>query len=159
MEKIRKSKTNIFKSKIENFYSPWYNGMMEMYGSGIWYAVSMLITALTSGSVATFLTIRAQKKRANAEAKGAEATAESTELDNVEKAIKIWREMAESLKTELETSRAKYDEVTKQVIDLKKAVDRLNCSNQRILKLLDRISPENMDKLIAEIKHEIKGDA
>lgn len=118
-----------------------------------------VFSALFGGGIGSVITFKATRKKAGAEAKGAEATAESTELDNVEKAIKIWREMAESLKTELENSRSKYDEVTRQVIDLKKAVDRLNSSNQRILKLLDRISPENMDKLIAEIKHEIKGDA
>jgi hypothetical protein len=130
-----------------------------MYGFGIWSVVSSLISAVLGGGMVWIFAMKAQKKRLNAEAKGAEANAESTELNNVEKAITIWREMAESLKKELEASRTKYDEVTKQVVELKKSVDKLNTSNQRILKLLDRISPENMDKLIAEIKHEIKGDA
>lgn len=130
-----------------------------MYGFGIWSVVSSLISALLGGGMVWIFAMKAQKKRLNAEAKGAEANAESTELSNVEKAITIWRQMAESLRAELEASRSKYDEVTKQVVELRKSVDKLNTQNQRILKLLDRISPENMDKLIAEIKHEIKGDA
>ena len=122
--------------------------------------VSTILNLLFGGGlIYTFLTIRSQRKKARADADGAKALAESTELDNVEKAIRIWREMAENLQKELETSRTRYEEMTKQVNDLRKAVEKLNSSNQRILKLLDRISPENMDKLIAEIKHEIKGDA
>jgi predicted RNase H-like nuclease (RuvC/YqgF family) len=112
------------------------------------------------GFIITLLTLRAQRKKAGAEAKGAEATAESTELDNVEKAIKIWREMAESLKTELMASNERYDAVAKQVEALRKDVQKLNCTNQKILKLLDKISHDNLESTVAEIKEEIKkGDA
>jgi redox-regulated HSP33 family molecular chaperone len=111
---------------------------------------------LGGGFLITILTLRAQRKKANAEAKGADALAESTELDNVTKAITIWREMAENMSKELADSRAKYDEVTSLVKKLQSSVDKLNCTNQKILKLLDKISHENLESTVAEIKNEIK---
>ena len=112
------------------------------------------------GFIITLLTLRAQRKKAGAEAKGAEATAESTELDNVEKAIKIWREMAESLKTQLSETQSNYTEMAKQVEGLRKDVNRLNCTSNRILKMLNQITHENMEKLVSDIKDEIqKSDA
>jgi len=108
------------------------------------------------GFLITMLTLRSKRKQAGAEAKGAEANAESTELDNVTKAIGIWREMAQSLSNELTESRTKYEEVLSLVTRLQKSVDRLNCTNGKILRLLDKISHENLEKTVAEIKDEIK---
>ncbi|HAQ21111.1 MAG TPA: hypothetical protein DCR40_18040 [Prolixibacteraceae bacterium] len=109
-----------------------------------------------SGFIISLITLRSQQKKAGSEAKGAEATAESTELDNVEKAIKIWREMAENLKAELTVSNEKYDAVAKKVEGLRKDVQKLNYTNQKILKLLDKISHDNLETTVAEIKEEIK---
>lgn len=118
--------------------------------------ISLALNLILGGGFIFILTVRAQKKKANAEAQGAEALAESTELDNVEKAIKIWREMAESLRLELQDSRHKYEEIVSQVAELKKSIDRLNNTNARILRMLDKMSPSNFDKLVAEIKQEIE---
>jgi len=118
--------------------------------------ISLVLNLIFGGGfLITFLTLKAQKKKAGAEAKGAEATAESTELSNVSQAIKIWREMAESLKAELEVSRLKYDVVLGSVLKLQKSVDRLNCTNGKILRLLDKISHENLERTVEEIKLEI----
>lgn len=133
--------------------------MMDLGGFdfGIWGVVSTVVASIFGGGfVGSFLTVRAQRKKATAEAKGAEATAESTELDNVEKAIKIWREMAQSLKTELEASRSNYAEVASQVELLRKDVQRLNTISNRILKMLDKITHENLDKMVETIKEEIQ---
>jgi len=112
------------------------------------------------GFLISFLTLRAQRKKAGAEAKGAEATAESTELDNVEKAIRIWREMAENLKTQRDEAITSFGEVSKQVEALRRDVKKLNSTNQKILKLLDQISHENLERMVKEIKEEIeKSDA
>lgn len=108
------------------------------------------------GFIITLLTLRSQKKKANAEAKGAEATAEGTELDNVTKAISNWREEAEYFKKELGEARSNYSEVTAMVVKLQKSVDRLNYTNMKILKLLDKISHDNLETTVAEIKNEIK---
>ena len=118
--------------------------------------ISNVLALIMGGGFIYMLTIRAQKKKANAEAQGAEAMAESTELDNVEKAIKIWREMAESLRQELAASHEKYEAVVIQVNELKKSIDRLNSTNAKILRMLDKMSPSNFDKLIAEIKQELE---
>ena len=100
--------------------------------------------------------LKAQRKKVKAEAQHQEAVAESSELDNVEKAIKIWREMAESLKEELSDSRKKYDNLMTEVRELKKSICKLNTINTKILGLLDKMSPENYEKLIVEIKREIE---
>lgn len=119
--------------------------------------VSLILNlVLGSGFLITFLNLKSERKKAASEAKGAEATAEGTELDNVEKAIKIWREMAESLKLELEASRKNYDEVARQVEALRKEVQKLNTISQRILKKLDKITHDNLDQMVEEIKQEIQ---
>lgn len=109
------------------------------------------------GFIFSLITIRAQRKKANAEAAGAIASAESTELENVEKAIRIWREMAEQLQEELKKQRAEYVIVTTHIDQLKKEVKRLTETSNRILRLLDSITPENLDKMKEQIKNEIGG--
>lgn len=119
--------------------------------------VSLALNLIFGGGfIITFLTIRAQKKKASAEAKGAEASAESTELDNVEKAIRIWREMAENFKTELTCYQEKYADLARQVEGLRREVKKLNTTNQKILNLLDMISHDNLESTVAEIKSEIQ---
>jgi hypothetical protein len=120
--------------------------------------ISIVLNALLGGGMLfQFFTVKALKNKANAEAEGAIATAESTELDNVEKAIAIWREMAQQLKAELAESGSKYTEVAKQVEELRKEVCKLTATSNKILKLLDRITHENLDKMVEQIKNEING--
>jgi len=121
---------------------------------------TILITAISTllgGGIGAIFTLRASRKKAFAEAAGANAQAESTELDNVEKAITIWREMAVELKNELQESRTKYLEVGKQVEDLRKEVCNLTATSNKILKMLDRITHDNLEKVIEQIKDEING--
>ena len=117
---------------------------MEMYQ---W--VSLILNfVLGGGLIVTLVTLRSQKIQAAANAQKAIAEARADELKNVETAIKIWREMAESLAD-------KYDVVAVQVENLTKEVARLNSINSRIVKLLDKLTPENMDKIVEQIKKEI----
>lgn len=97
----------------------------------------------------TVVTLRSVKVRANAEAQKAVAEARTTELQNVESAIKIWRDMA----TEMSD---KYDHVLVELDKLRREVNRLNTINNRIVKLLDRITPENLESVIETIKKEIQ---
>jgi predicted RNase H-like nuclease (RuvC/YqgF family) len=121
--------------------------------------LSLILNLVLGGGVITqFLTMRSIRKKANSEAKGTEATAESTELDNVEKAIRIWREMAENLKIQLNESNNRYIDMARELQSLRKDVQRLTCTSNRILKLLDKITHENMDKIVNEIKQEIKSE-
>ncbi len=97
------------------------------------------------GLIVSLVTLRATKKKATAEAK-------ASELDNVQEAITIWRLMAENLRKELETSRVNYEEMNKQVDGLRKAVTRLTNVNNRMVKLLDKITPENLESMVEQIK-------
>jgi predicted nucleic acid-binding Zn-ribbon protein len=118
--------------------------------------ISLFLNAMLGGGMAIqFLTLRSIKAKARGEADAIEASVAGTELENVEKAIKIWREMAESLKNELKDSREKYTEVACQVDALRKEVARVNTTSNKILRLLDRITHENFDKIVGQIKTEI----
>lgn len=123
-----------------------------------WMDIASLALNLIFGGgiIITFITLKSQRKRAAAEADGAVASADSTELDNVDKAIKIWREMAMELKSELTASRTKYEEVSVQVECLRRDVQKLNNISTRILKMLDKITHENLDKMVETIKEEIQ---
>ena len=117
--------------------------------------ISIIVSGLFSGGVATLLTMRSLKVKAAAEAKTAEATAESNELDNVDKAIKIWREMAEKLYGELDESRRENTQFMLEISLLKKEVTKLSNITNRIAKILDQITPENMEKKVNQIKSEL----
>lgn len=97
------------------------------------------------GFLTTLLANRYQRKKLLAETKG-------QELDNVQEAITIWRDMANELKKELEASRKGYEVMAKQVEILKRAVSRLTTVNNKMVKLLDKITPDNLESMISEIK-------
>jgi chromosome segregation ATPase len=120
---------------------------------GIWMLLSSFISAFLGGGAMYLFTLKSKKKEAAATAQNAEAIAEGQELNNVEKAIKIWREMAESLKLELADSRAKRDELALQIDKLSEQVKKLTCITGRIAKLLDKITPENIEEIKGEIKN------
>lgn len=111
-----------------------------------------LIQFLAGGAVlstiSTIVTLRATRKKADAEAK-------TSELDNVQEAVKIWRETAEAFKTQFEASKADNCEITKQIDALRKDVAKLTNITARVLKLLDKITPENLESTINEIRDEI----
>ncbi len=111
--------------------------------------VSLVLNlVLGGGLIVSFFTIRAQKKEANAKAQKAVAEATTNEIQNVEAAIKIWREIAQDMAE-------KYESVSAQVEQLSKEVKRLNTINNRIVKLLDKITPENIEHMVEEIKKQM----
>lgn len=112
--------------------------------------VSLVLNAILGGGfLVTLLTLRSTRKKAAYEAKG-------KELDNVQEAIGIWREMAENLRKELAESRAENDtlqhEMRKEIESLRKAVGRLSTINSKMVKLLDKITPENLEVMVKQIK-------
>lgn len=119
--------------------------------------VSLVLNLIFGGGfLISALTLRAQRKKVGAEAKGAEATAKGTELDNVEEAIKIWRETAESLKVQRDDALAAFSDISKQVESLQKDVKKLTSTNQKILKLIAIISHENYADVAKKIQDEIE---
>lgn len=119
---------------------------------GIWMIISSLTSAILGGGAIYLFTLKSKKKEAAATARNTEALADGSELNNVEKAIKIWRDMAEKLATELEEQRKKSDELKSQLDKLTKEVSRLSCINNKILTLLDKITPENIEQTVGEMK-------
>jgi septal ring factor EnvC (AmiA/AmiB activator) len=104
------------------------------------------------GGMMYLFTLKSKKKEAAATAQNAEAMAESQELNNVEKAIAIWRKMAEDLEKELDKQRQKTVELTTQINELSKEVKRLTCINSRIMRLLDNITPDNIESTVGKMK-------
>ena len=122
--------------------------------------VSLIVNFVLGGTVwvqfATLKSIKhqaaANAEKANANAKEAHAVAKSSELDNVNAAIKIWREMAEEMASE----RA---DLSQRVENLSVEVRRLKNATNRVTRLLDRITPDNMSEMLEEIKKEINNEA
>ncbi|MGE4590005.1 MAG: hypothetical protein AB7E34_10590 [Acidaminococcaceae bacterium] len=105
-----------------------------------------------TGFIVTLVTLKSARSEADAKAKLAVSEYKTNEIQNVESAIKIWREMAEQMSD-------KYDEVIHELDKLRKEVNRLNRINTRIMKLLDKITPDNMEIIVEQIKEEIKNES
>ncbi len=125
--------------------------------------ISLLLNLFLGGSlIVTLVTLRAQKKRALADAELAEANAKEQEIGNVDRAIAIWREIAErigernaSLIKQNEELIKQHSDLTEKLSKLQRQVSRLNSINGKIVKLLDQITPENLEKKVSEIKQQI----
>lgn len=111
-----------------------------------------------AGLFVTIVTLKSVKQEARGKAQQAIAEAEKTvaavrkdEIENVEAAIKIWRDMATDMAE-------RHSETMKQVELLRKEVNRLRLINNRIVKLLDKITPENLQATVEKIKQEIEDD-
>jgi len=118
-------------------------------------AIAGVITAFGGAFAGWFFT----RKKNNAEA-------EISELDGVEKAIKIWRETAENLLAEvnkhLEEKRNLSDEISKlneTITTLYAEVNKLKQINNRILCALRNITPENAKQVVDELTQHIEGHA
>ena len=93
------------------------------------------------------------------------AEAQQSELDVVEQAIRIWREMSEELRAELKASttiieglRAKVDELAQENQALRLEVAKLRCTNTRIVKALEKINPANFEKVVQDLKEKLIND-
>lgn len=116
---------------------------------GMFEMVSFVLNLLLgSGLIITLATLKFMRKEAGGKANKAVAEARADEIQNVEAAIKIWREIAQDMAD-------KYDLVTNQVEKLSKEVRRLNTINNRIVKLLDKITADNLESMVDAIKQTI----
>lgn len=135
--------------------------------------ISIVLNFILGGGFLIFVTIKAAKKKAEGEASQSVAQAKvieaqagveqgnikTKELDNVQEAISIWREMAESLKAERDEYKTSYVEVQKhnaemaiQIEAINKKLTRLANINDKIVKQLDKITPENLEQMVDQIK-------
>jgi len=119
---------------------------------GIFEILSLILNVLLgTGFLVTFVTLKSAKLEAAAKAEKAVAEVKSSEIQNVEAAIKIWRDMAESMATQ-------NSEIMNEVEKLRMEVNRLRLMNNKIVRLLDRITPENMSQMVQKIKEEIDAE-
>lgn len=122
-----------------------------------------LILAIISGPLAIILTWLIARRKNKADGKKAEAEADISELDSVEKAIKIWRETAESLLLEAnkrtDDNRVLGDEIRKlndTITRLYAEVNKLKSINNRILCALNNITPDNAKEVVDKLNKEIE---
>lgn len=90
---------------------------MEMDYSWIW------ATLASAGS--SFVTWVFTRRKQTAEAEG-------SELDNVEKAVAIWRQTAEDLHKEI-------NELRQQITDLRRQIGELQSENDRLIREIEKI--------------------
>lgn len=123
-----------------------------------WFEILSLVLNLVLGGglIVTLVTLRAVRreadanaKKAEANAKAAEASAKASEIENVESAVKIWRELATRMGE-------RQQKLAAQVEELSVEVRRLKNATNRVVRLLDRITPENMQEMVEVIKQEIE---
>lgn len=111
----------------------------------------VLNVVLGGGLIVTLITLKATKKQAEADAQKALAAAKASEIENVDAAVKIWRELAEKME-ERQTG------LSQQVEELSLEVRRLKNATNKVARLLDRITPENLGEMVEKIKSEIEED-
>lgn len=118
-----------------------------------WFEITSLVLNLLLGGglIVSLVTLKSTKKQAEANAQKAVAEAKTTEIDNVAAAVKIWRELAENQSEQ-------YNKVLEELDKLRREVNRLNRINSKIVKLLDKITPENMEAIVDQIKKELQDE-
>lgn len=122
--------------------------------------ISLIINVLFGGGlIFQFVQLSSIKRKGEAEADKMLAEVRTTELDNVQEAVKIWREMAEALKTELLSTRntqhqisEKYEKMALQVETFRKDINKLTTNINKMMKMLDKITPENLEQTVDQIR-------
>lgn len=124
--------------------------------------LEIILAIVGSGSLTGVVSWVFARRKNLAEAQQSEAEAAMSELDVVEKAIKIWREMSEQLKQELEQSRCLIGELKQQVDSmaeenqaLRLEVAKLRTTNGKIVRALEKITPENFLHVVNELKQKL----
>lgn len=95
--------------------------------------LNYLLPSIGSGALMTFVTHFITKKKYTQEVNLARAEAQGKELDNVEKAAKIWRELSEQMKENFDTEIKSFH---KTVDDLNAQVESLNVQVESLKKEL-----------------------
>lgn len=121
--------------------------------------VSLILNiVLGGGLLVTLSTLRSTKRKAGAEAEQAISAARADEIKNVDAAIIIWRKLAEDMSDKYNDMSLKCETLAASVEKLTTEVNRLRLTNNRIIRLLDKITPENLEHVVEEIKQELNKD-
>lgn len=119
-------------------------------GTTLFQWISLILNLLFGGGLfISLVTLRSVKKAALSKAEKAAAEARADEIRNVESAIKIWREIAEDMTL-------KYNEVSSQVQMLSNEVTKLTRASNKIARMLDKITHDNLEESVRDIKKELE---
>jgi len=97
----------------------------------------------------------AEASLTEAEASKSEAAAKISELDVVEKAVTIWREMSERLEESLKEQSKKIESLEHENKQLRLEIQKLRNTNSKIVKALDKINSENIEIIVRELKDKL----
>lgn len=112
-----------------------------LFGGGLWL------------SLVQIKQIREQKdeeiRRLKVDTKQVVVDIERTEIQNIENLARMWREQAELLERKLDAMQTKIDKLEGDLL-------KMNKLNNKIYKLLDKVSRENWEQLVEQVKDELK---
>ena len=112
-----------------------------LFGGGLWL------------SLVQIKQIKEQKdeeiRRLKVDTKQVAVDTERAEIQNIESLARMWREQAELLERKLDTMQTKIDKLENNLL-------KMNKLNNKIYKLLDKVSRENWEQLIEQAKEELK---
>ena len=118
--------------------------------------IGLLVTFILGGGFVALFTIKPQKQKVVAEARQIEASAEGTEVDNVDKVGKMWREYAEAsdarYKDLLEKMSGEMDKMQERISEMECTIKKLTNTNNQILKILKDINHDNLEQKKQEAK-------
>lgn len=101
--------------------------------------MTMLISFIAGGGLVSILTIRSKRKIANAEAQG-------KEIDNVQEVITIWKDIALSLKNDIEQYKIEMKKLHDEVECLRRALNSYSRTNRQIIRLINEVTTENLEE-------------
>ena len=111
--------------------------------------ISLLVTFLLGGGVMALLTIKPQKRKVEAEADQASATADTTKIQNLGQIAEEWKKFAEE-------SELRYSSMNKlmqnQIETLQVEVAKLSKQLNQILKIIKEINHDNLEQKKQEAK-------
>jgi predicted RNase H-like nuclease (RuvC/YqgF family) len=105
----------------------------------------LVLTFVAGGGIVSVVTIGGKRKKAEAEAK-------QNELENVQEAIKIWRETAENLTKELKAAIDKNARLSEELEKMHEHISELKKTNDKILVWLSMLDCENCDRVCESIE-------
>lgn len=95
--------------------------------------VSLVLNLLFGGGLMLMVTLRATKRKANAEA-------DSADIDNVKKAIDIWRDAAEELRSEVDHVNTDLNALVCEIASLKRKMEDIRSiliSNRTAIEMVE----------------------
>lgn len=123
-----------------------------------WYDVVSIFLNLVLGSgvIVSLVTLRAQRKKVLTEV-------DSNEIQNVDRAVTIWRKLAEDIDVRYNDLNDTYNKVTAQMatmenkmVEMEGTIRQLTQTNRQIIKILNSINHDNLEQKKQEAK-EITG--